>query len=185
MPGREELNVIANQFARYGSQCRQFAPMYRQRTLVELQTFMVTGVANADTGMRWADVTDSWNAYLNQHNDGRGVLLVGHSQGADMIFQLLREEISGKPVQDQIIGVHSIGFTAHLDEDGRYKGMPVCTYAHQAGCVIHYASFRAAAEPPATSRFGHMPKMARGLSVPIRCGFRGAKRDISMPICRQ
>ena len=31
--GPEEQNVVRQQFARFGSQCRPFAPMYRQVTL--------------------------------------------------------------------------------------------------------------------------------------------------------
>jgi len=31
--GRKELNVVKQQFARFGSQCRLFAPLYRQITL--------------------------------------------------------------------------------------------------------------------------------------------------------
>ncbi|PKP83416.1 MAG: lysophospholipase [Alphaproteobacteria bacterium HGW-Alphaproteobacteria-18] len=153
IPGAEERSVAANQFARYGQQCRLFAPMYRQRTILDLQTYVTTGQSSADLEMRWADVMDSWNQYLTTENQGRGILLVGHSQGADMVLQLLEKEIVGKPVQAQIIGVHSIGFTAHVDASGAFKGMPVCLAAGQAGCLVNYESFRATAEPPASSRF--------------------------------
>lgn len=151
--GVEELNVIENQFARYGSVCATYAPMYRQRTLLDLQTLMLTGVTNADLDMRWADVVDSWNHYLAHNNDGRPVLLIGHSQGADMVLQLLKAEIIGKPVQDRIVGVHAIGYTAHTDADGTLGGMKVCSAPGEAGCLVNYESFRAVAEPPATSRF--------------------------------
>ena len=38
-----EQNVVRQQFARFGSQCRQFAPMYRQVTLAGLRTAMSGG----------------------------------------------------------------------------------------------------------------------------------------------
>ena len=37
VPGPEELNVVQQQFARFASQCRVFAPLYRQITLTALQ----------------------------------------------------------------------------------------------------------------------------------------------------
>ena len=154
LTGVEEMNVAGNQLARYGSVCNLYAPLYRQRTLVELQTLLMTGVSNANTEMRWADVVDSWNYYLEHNNHGRPVLLIGHSQGADMVMQLVKTEIIGKPVQAQIVGVHALGFTAHADADGTFGGMPVCSTPGQAGCLVNYETFRATAEPPANSRFG-------------------------------
>ena len=154
-PGPEELNVISNQFARYGETCRLFAPIYRQRTLAELRNFMATGESTADTDMRYADIADSWNTYLRDHNNGRGVVLIGHSQGAGMIREMLPKEILGQPVQPQIIAVHAIGSTMPIDpETGTVVGLPLCETGDQIGCVVSFASFRATAAPPVQSRFG-------------------------------
>src|SRR5947207_8819597 len=38
--GPEESNVIRAQFARFGSQCRVYAPLYRQVTLTALRAFL-------------------------------------------------------------------------------------------------------------------------------------------------
>src|SRR6185436_2140211 len=38
-----ELNVVRQQFARFGSACRPYAPMYRQVTLVGLRRMMAAG----------------------------------------------------------------------------------------------------------------------------------------------
>ncbi|MFN4184302.1 MAG: DUF3089 domain-containing protein [Hyphomonas sp.] len=152
--GPEELSVVANQFARYGSACRLYAPIYRQATLLSLRTAMLTGTATADAEMRWADIVDSWEHYLEHENNGRGVLLVGHSQGSGMILELLNKEIIGTPVQDRIVAAHPIGTLAHLDEDGTFGGMPVCDSADQTGCILTYVTFRSEAPPPPESRFG-------------------------------
>lgn len=152
--GPEELSVVANQFARYGAACRLYAPIYRQATLLSLRTAMLTGTATADAEMRWADIVDSWEHYLEHENNGRGVLLVGHSQGSGMILELLKKEIIGTPVQDRIVAAHPIGTLAHLNEDGTFGGMPVCGSADQTGCILTYVTFRSEAPPPPESRFG-------------------------------
>lgn len=156
LAGPEELSVVANQFARYGSVCRLFAPIYRQATLQSLRTAMVTGKGTADEAMRWADILDSWNHYLEHENNGRGIVLVGHSQGAGMILELLKKEIIGKDVQARIIAAHPIGTLANVDADGTFGGMPVCTSSDQVACILSFVSFRATAEPPKGSRFGKM-----------------------------
>src|SRR6266446_2262249 len=42
-PDAAELNVIRQQFARFGSKCRTYAPMYRQITLAGLRQIMAGG----------------------------------------------------------------------------------------------------------------------------------------------
>ncbi|MDL9947370.1 DUF3089 domain-containing protein [Gordonia sp. ABSL11-1] len=42
------------------------------------------------------DVLAAWNAYVAQ-NTGRGVILIGHSQGAFMLRKLIREQIDPQP----------------------------------------------------------------------------------------
>jgi len=153
-PGVEEFNVIANQFARFGSTCRLFAPLYRQATLVSVRQRVTTGSSDENVEMRYADILDSWSHYMDNHNEGRGIVLIGHSQGAGMIFELLSRDIIGTDAEDQLIAVHSIGIPALVDEDKMFNGMPLCQAADQTGCIINYMSFKADAEPPAESRFG-------------------------------
>ena len=153
--GPEELSVIANQFARYGETCRLFAPMYRQTTLLELQKQMTTGQTTADDAMRYADVIDSWNDYLANENDGRGVVLIGHSQGASMIYQMLENDIVGSAAQDKLIAVHAIGYETVIDpETDLASGLPVCTSGSQVGCLVSFASFREPTPPSVESFFG-------------------------------
>ncbi|WP_373007522.1 DUF3089 domain-containing protein [Hyphomonas sp.] len=154
-PGPEELNVVANQFARYGETCRLFAPIYRQRTLLELRTQMMTGQSTANAEMRYADVIDSWNTYMKDQNNGRGVVLIGHSQGAGMIYDMLKTDIVGSPDQAKLIAVHAIGFPTRIDPaTGKAAGLPVCKSGAETGCLVNFESFRATAPPPADSRFG-------------------------------
>lgn len=180
--GPEELNVVANQFARYGTACRLYAPIYRQATLLSLRAAMLTGTATADAEMRWADITDSWQHYLEHENNGRGIILTGHSQGAGMILELLRKEIIGTPVQDRIIAAHPIGTLAHVDADGTFGGMPVCDSAADTGCILSFVSFRAADDPPEGSRFGKLTEDGRRAICTSPAGLSGnGTLDAYMP----
>jgi pimeloyl-ACP methyl ester carboxylesterase len=156
-----ERNVIHQQFARFGSKCRTFAPMYRQITLRGLQAALAT---NADPlslfskGVQYDDVRDAWQHYLKNDNQGRGVVLIGHSQGAYILQALVANEIDGKPVQKQLVGAYILGATfltpRGKDVGAQLKQVPLCRKAGQIGCVVNYSAFRSTVPPPANTLFG-------------------------------
>jgi hypothetical protein len=157
-----EIDDIKLQFARFGATCRQFAPIYRQTTLTALR---VASGGPQPAGDRlpqgvggYSDVLDAWNWYMANENKGRGVVLVGHSQGAGVIARLIANEIEGKPAQKQFISGIILGSAVMVPEGqdvgGTYKSIPLCRAEDQTGCVISYATFRDSNPPPATSNFG-------------------------------
>jgi hypothetical protein len=158
--GAEERSVIRSQFARFASQCRPFAPLYRQVTLTALRANTAGKPMAADRALGYSDVLDAWNHYLKNDNNGRGVVLIGHSQGSGVITQLIRNEIDGKPVQSRIISALLLGTNVAVpkgkDVGGTFQYMPLCRSADQTTCVIAYVTFRSTMPPPPDSRFGRV-----------------------------
>ena len=156
--GPEEKQVAAFQAARFAKNCRVFAPMYRQVTLTALQAIMAGQAVPADRAVAYADVRAAWYDYLRRDNGGRGVVLIGHSQGAGVLKQLLMEEIDRRPVAGQLISAMLIGTNVAVPEGkdvgGDLKTIPLCRRADQWACIVSYVTFRADAPPPANSRFG-------------------------------
>jgi hypothetical protein len=157
-PGPEEKSVIRAQFARFGSVCRPYAPLYQQVTLTALRAAIGGRPMPVDRMLAYNDVLDAWNYYLEHDNKGRGVVLIGHSQGSGVLTALIKSEIDGKPVQSRIVSALLLGTSLPVpkgkDVGGAFQSMPLCHSAIQTGCVITYASFRANVPPPANSRFG-------------------------------
>lgn len=158
--GPEEMRTVQQQFARFGSECRLYAPMYRQVTLAGLRNAMSGQPSGIDPKMAYGDVVDAWNHYLKNDNKGRGVVLVGHSQGARMLGDLVKNEIEGKPAQKQLISALLIGYNVPVpkgkDTGGQFRQIPLCRSAAQTGCVVSYVTFRDTSPPPANSRFGRV-----------------------------
>jgi DUF3089 family protein len=156
-----EKNVVNAQFARFASKCRLFAPMYRQVTLTALRALISGKPMDMDRDLGYGDVVAAWNYYLQHDNKGRGVVLVGHSQGSGVLTRLIKEEIDGKPVQGKMLSAILMGTSLPVpkgaDVGGAFMHVPVCHSNTQLGCVIAFASFRATSPPPANSRFGKAP----------------------------
>ena len=153
-----ERRVAQIQAARFRRHCRVFAPMYRQVTLVALREAMTTGKPQGDRAMAYADVKRAWDDYLANDNKGRGVVLIGHSQGSGVLKQLIASEIDGKPIARRMIAAYLTGTNVAVplgkDMGGDFTATPLCRSASQTGCVVSYVSFRADAPPPKGSRFG-------------------------------
>ncbi|HTQ15329.1 MAG TPA: DUF3089 domain-containing protein [Rhizomicrobium sp.] len=158
VPGPGENGVVVQQVSRLASKCRIYAPMYRQVTLTALAAALAGKPMQADRELAYDDVRDAWNEYLAHDNHGRGVVLIGHSQGSLVLTALVRNEIDGKPVQKRIVSVILGGTSLEVpkgkDVGGDFKSVPLCHAADQTGCVIAFASFRADVPPPPQSRFG-------------------------------
>lgn len=159
--GNEETNVVRQQFARFASQCRPFAPLYRQVTLSGLRAAMTGGGRLAlDQGLGYHDVLDAWNHYLKNDNNGRGVVLIAHSQGSFALIRLIADEIDGKPIQSRLISAILLGTNVPVpkgkDVGGAFKNIPLCRSAEQTGCLISFASFRSTIPPPANTLFGRV-----------------------------
>lgn len=163
--GPEELSVIAAQFARFGSQCRTFAPLYRQVTLTHLRARMAqssTTPAAARSGeereFAYGDVKAAWEEYLAHHNDGRGVILIGHSQGSGMLKRLIAEEIETGAALSQVIAAYLIGYNVEVPSGaavgGDFAKMPLCSSAKQTGCLVTYATFAEGMVPAERTLFG-------------------------------
>lgn len=155
-----ERRVVEQQLARFGGQCRRFAPMYRQVTLAALRVVMTGQPSPGDGVLAYSDVRDAWRWYLANENKGRGVVLLGHSQGSRMLLDLLKNEVDGKPAQKQMISAYVLGMNTPVT-DGKFGSIPLCDKADQTGCLVTYVSFRASSPPPANSRFGKTDEQGR------------------------
>lgn len=141
--------TVLAQAARFSEVCAVYAPLYRQVTIG-------TYFAGADRRERflqsaYSDVLDAFLHYMGQHNQGRKVVLVGHSQGADMIARLLRQIFDKDPtMRERLLLALPIGGPVETDKDklvgGSFENIPLCSRPDETGCVVAFRSFRAGAD---------------------------------------
>ena len=157
-PGPEESEIARQQIARFASVCRIYAPVYRQVTLAALRKMLAGEDPASNREMAYADVKAAWERYLANDNQGRGVVLIGHDQGAGLLTRLIAAEIEGKPPQEKLVSAILPGGSVEVSSTGSvggsFRNIPLCRSADSAGCAIAWASFRASDPPPADSLFG-------------------------------
>lgn len=154
---KDETAIVRNQLARFGAVCRPFAPLYRQVTVAGLPG-LFRGEKYINLQTPYKDVLTAWKTYLAKDNDGRGIVLIGHSQGARLLAKLMADEIDGKPIQSRLVAAilpgAEIDVPTGRDVGGSFEHIPLCSSAAKTGCVIAYSSFPADKPVPANARFG-------------------------------
>jgi hypothetical protein len=151
-----EIRAIAEtQASRFSQVCRVFAPVYRQLTVAAIRDPAVTRSPAAVTA--YLDVQRAWDDYLANDNHGRGVVVIGHSQGAVILTALLRRVVDPDPaLRARIVGALLLGgnVTVAPDQDvgGSFQHLPACRRAREAGCVVAYSTFDE--DPPPDARYG-------------------------------
>ncbi len=143
----EISDVARSQVGRLASRCRLFAPIYRQLTAAGLSAVLAAH-GTPDWSGPYADVRAAWRWYRAHANDGRGVVLIGHSQGTILLQRLLAEQIDGQPDQAVLVaaflaGDPSLPVAKGALSGGVFKHIKLCTDGAQTGCVYVWSSYLA------------------------------------------
>lgn len=131
------------QVGRLSSRCRVFAPIYRQET-----SYGINHPSGPPSDVPTLDVQSAWNYYLANDNKGRGVVLVGHSQGTILLQNLIAGSIDGTTSQALLVSAFLAGDPSLAVPPGGVVGgsfahIPTCSDAAQTGCVYVWGSYLA------------------------------------------
>ncbi|HEX5911484.1 MAG TPA: DUF3089 domain-containing protein [Thermoleophilaceae bacterium] len=162
--GPEQRAAAQIQASRFSNSCRVYAPVYRQVT----QAAFTNPAANtkAARARAYADVRTAWREYLKYDNKGRGVVLIGHDQGAQMLTQLLAKEIERKTSSRDLL-VSAILPGANVTTlkgrrtGGSFRVVEPCRSNSQVGCFIAYSTFGEQPPPDAAVSRVYSPVFRR------------------------
>ncbi len=149
----QETGVAIAQASRFSQVCNVYAPMYPQGTLHDIGS----SPANTAEETAYDGLITAWNDYINHLNDGRGFVIIGHSQGAEVLTKLVQKEIDPNPtLRKRMVSAILLGGNVLVKKGqrtgGDFQHIPTCASATELHCVIAYSSFYQ--EPPKNSRFG-------------------------------
>ena len=147
-PGDNEVLTVVAQAAQFARSCRVFAPIYRQATV----SAILEGDFAEVGATAYTDVVDAWKKYVSTWNDGRGVILIGHSQGMGHLKRLIADEVDDdEAVRSLLVAAYLFGGAIQVPPGeavgGDFEHVPGCTAPDQTGCVVTWSTY--AADRPA------------------------------------
>ena len=157
------------QASQFAPVCSMWAPMYRQATVRTgaggRHTHTLSPALRRAEAVAYASRLSAWKDFLAHHDDGRPIILIGHSQGAALLVRLIARQVDPRPALRARLVVAILAGGNLQVRRGRtggatFRHVPLCTRARQAGCAIAWSSFPA--EPPATAIFG---RPGQGISL--------------------
>ncbi len=155
--GPEEKQIAIDQASRFSQTCKVYAPIYPQLTIPAINT--PGGITPEGSAKAYIGVLTAFEEYLALYNHGRGFVLIGHSQGAAVLEQLIKEQIDpNAALRKQLVSAILLGGNVLVPkgkiEGGTFKNVPSCFFLGQTHCVVAYSSFLK--EPPNPSNFGRV-----------------------------
>lgn len=175
--------VTLAQAGRFQEVCRLYVPLYRQITLGTYAAPAWSLDQRLEVAL--SDVVDAFAHYLGQHNRGRKIVVIGHSQGAFMAVQLLKGFFDRDPIlRPRLLVGMPIGGRVEVPPGerlgGTFTSLPLCASPDELGCVVAFRTYRDGADltgdphgPPAGLETAcvHPAAAAPGAAAPVSGSF--------------
>ncbi len=152
-----ETQVAEAQASRFSTVCRVWAPMYRQLTLAGLAKGLTGSLPPSALVTAYDSIRAGFEDYLAHDNDGRPIVVIGHSQGSAMLILLLEHLVDDVPaLRNRLVMAVILGGNVEVATGklvgGSFAHIPACDRLGESGCVLAYSSFPS--EPPPAALFG-------------------------------
>ena len=131
-----DVEAIRKQASVFNAAGRIYAPRYRQATFY---TFFTNDSDDSRQALdlAYTDVKAAFAYYLAHHNQGRPIILAGHSQGTILATRLLHEFFDQNPaLRRQLVAAYLIGYKV----PATFQVLQPCADSTQTGCYLSWNS---------------------------------------------
>ena len=130
-------HLIDIQASVYSNSANIFAPYYRQMSITMLKPGEDI-YQNQYFQVGYSDVSRAFDYFLENLNQGRPFILAGHSQGTQVLINLMREYFNDSDLQSKLVAAYLIGYSITPDDFATYPWMKPATQATDTGVIISY-----------------------------------------------
>lgn len=135
---REVLDyAIRFQASAWAEAGRMYAPYYQQAHIRSYDS-LANGGRDALL-FAYADIKAAFEFYLENYNNGRGIILAGHSQGSTHVNLLLKDFFDNKPLQKQLVVAYMPGIGLAKNE---FSTIPFLTKSKEIGGFVTWNTFK-------------------------------------------
>ncbi|MEF9918735.1 MAG: DUF3089 domain-containing protein, partial [Eubacterium sp.] len=138
-----DQSTIKNQASVFNDACRIFAPRYRQAH-VKVFFFKENEAVKNALDLAYSDVRRAFKYYLTYENQGRPIIIAGHSQGTFHGLRLLREFFDGTALQKQLVYACLPGFQI---KHHYFKVLPFLKTPEAIGGFLGWRSYQRGVVP--------------------------------------
>lgn len=130
-------HVIDIQASVYSESANVFAPYYRQMSGAKMNP-EEDPYQNPYFQLGYSDISRAFEYFLENLNQGRPFILAGHSQGSQVLINLMREHFNDSDLQSKLVAAYLIGYSITPDDFATYPWMKPATRATDTGVIISY-----------------------------------------------
>lgn len=125
---------IRNQASVFNAAARVYAPRYRQAVLYSF--FDSTANSQQALEVAYTDVRAAFSYYLQHYNQGRPIIIAGHSQGTYHAQRLLREFFDADPIlRKRLVAAYLVGLKVG---PSAFRTLRPCRDSLQTGCYVSW-----------------------------------------------
>lgn len=120
----------------FNETCNIYSPYYRQACLAVLSA----DKEDFDAAFQLAN-TDAALAieyYFDHFNNGRKFVIAGHSQGANHLLELMKNNKKLYQHLNKMIAAYIVGWSVTTSDTLKYPQLNICDFANEQGCIITY-----------------------------------------------
>ncbi len=129
--------AVLMQASAFATSGRVYTPLYRQAHIRSYQ-MMNEGGRKAQE-LAYSDVKRAFEIYLKKYNQGRPILMVGHSQGTTHTLRLLSDFFDGKPLQKKLVAAYIPGIRV---KQNQFKTIKPMTKPNETGGFVSWNTFK-------------------------------------------
>lgn len=116
---------------------RMFIPYYQQANIRSYDE--LDGKGREALLYAYEDIKNAFEFYLKNYNQGRPIILAGHSQGSTHLSLLLKEYFDNKPLMNQLVVAYVPGIGIDLDF---FDSIPLLTKPKETGGFVSWNTFK-------------------------------------------
>ncbi|MGP8215298.1 MAG: DUF3089 domain-containing protein [Bacteroidia bacterium] len=128
-----DWTAIREQAGLFNGSCRIFAPRYRQAVFGSFLDEKGDGAKALD--LAYSDVKAAFLYYMKHYNNGRPVIIAGHSQGCLHGYHLIKEFFDTTSLKQKLVAAYLVGFKINKDS---LKYLKPCDSAKETGCYVSW-----------------------------------------------
>ncbi len=129
--------AVLMQASAFATSGKVYVPFYRQAHLRSYRLFDNGGKEAQE--LAYSDVRSAFQVYLKKYNNGRPIIIVGHSQGTTHTSRLLKEFFDGKTLQKQLIAAYIPGIRI---KENTYTTIPAMNVPNETGGFVSWNTYK-------------------------------------------